>query len=223
MSSGIAQPAAIAPSSSDVLIFNNNPVGHRIFYGVVFLAMAAFGVFLVYASELVLLPIGLGGLYVGFIGYAVLTQVEELKIDFSQHLYQLRRGFLWDQTVIGSLSDLGHLSLGIGHHPGGKEGRSYDYLFLELFWRNGATDEWPPKLIKFGHSQFRLFPGDEEKGFILKSVTIQSGEESRTNAKRELMSYAGPLASRLQIPIIDKTEASQEEARSSSTTGRAGK
>ena len=193
-----AQLAPGRTSSSDLLIFNHSPTLPDRLVALLVLAMGIFGFYGVFDyafsghvfSSLTLL---LGALFFFFAGYAGLTHVEELSIDFSQQTYQLRCGTIWSVTrTTGSLHDIGHLRLGSHHHSGRHE--SYDYMYAELLWRN-HPEGWPRELMKTGVG----------KGFHLKSVRFGRDEESRINAKRELASYAAQLAARLHTSVIDVT------------------
>ena len=95
------------PSSSEILIFNNCPYPR--IASVLALAVALVGIgvsFTGSASRFVALPSAL----LLFRGYVGLTRVEELTIDFRQHIYELRTGGLGDApNATGSLGEFDHL------------------------------------------------------------------------------------------------------------------
>ena len=186
-------PHVSNPTSSDVLIFNQNPFPRIL--GILPLALGIVSAYLVYSGEHPFIPFGVLSISLLLsVGYAFLTQVQELRIDFSQRAYQLRVGSSWHPTIAtGTLSDIDHLRLGIGHHSG-RDG-PYSYVYLELLWRD-IPQGWPPKLMKFDG------PGE---GFQLKAVRFDVSEGSRTNAKQEMEAYAASLAARLQCPVLDDT------------------
>lgn len=169
------------PSSArDVLVFNHNPLAGRMFAGIYASIIGAFPLYQLFFGQGLadgwLIP---GAFLWLLIGAAIFRHVEELRLDFSQRVYELRTGSLPDLVIeTGSFDDFDCLRLGWGCHPGGRHSGPYHYVNLKILWKRNHP------------------VGLTGKGFQLK--------DSPPHAEPELMAYGEHLGSRLQVPVVDK-------------------
>jgi hypothetical protein len=189
-------------SSSDVLIFNSHPVEARIAsVGTLALGLGGLGILFSHPFSISSLFVAAASLFFLFRAYVGLTRTEELLIDFSQHMYRLRTGNLWDQPIaISNLDDIDHLHIAGFVHGPPRDPDCFFSMYLELLWRGTPPQGWPPNWWR--RTWLPLSRAHYGKGFRLKWVKLYS-HQSRSDAKRELESVAALLTRRLRIPVID--------------------
>ena len=180
------------------MIFNDSPIIERIIGGIILITMGIVGgiagLNFAFSGEWGVLfgvvyglMMALGALFFVSVGWATLTNVEKLVIDFSQQTYELHRegpprvdqaGTVQEDLPLhktGNLREISHLRLRCFYQPGNRRVSGYHVVQVSMVWKN-----------------------DHPKEFILKYDTPMFRKE---RAKTKLKAYAEELAARLEVPV----------------------